>query len=48
LADTFGVQPEALTDHCLGAASGYLSFQGLAFGYRRSRGRDGLGGGDAN
>jgi leader peptidase (prepilin peptidase)/N-methyltransferase len=47
LALTFGVQPEALADHCLAAAFGYLSFQGLAFAYRRLRGRDGLGGGDA-
>ncbi|MDQ2765335.1 MAG: prepilin peptidase, partial [Pseudomonadota bacterium] len=40
-------QPQALTDHCLAAAFGYLSFQGLALGYRRLRGHDGLGGGDA-
>lgn len=39
--------PEALADHCLAAALAYLSFQGLALGYRRLRGRDGLGGGDA-
>lgn len=44
---TLGVQPEALTDHCLAAAFGFLSFQGLAFAYRRLRGWDGLGGGDA-
>jgi leader peptidase (prepilin peptidase)/N-methyltransferase len=44
---TFVVQPEALADHCLATALGYLSFQGLALGYRRLRGRDGLGGGDA-
>ncbi len=40
-------EPEALTDHCVAAISGYLSFQGLAIAYRRLRGRDGLGGGDA-
>ena len=39
--------PETLTDHCLAAAIGYLSFQGLAMAYRHLRGRDGLGGGDA-
>jgi leader peptidase (prepilin peptidase)/N-methyltransferase len=47
LALTYGMQPEALTDHCLAAAFGYLSFQALAFAYRRLRGWDGLGGGDA-
>ncbi len=39
--------PDALTDHCLAAAFAYLSFQAIALGYRRLRGRDGLGGGDA-
>jgi leader peptidase (prepilin peptidase) / N-methyltransferase len=39
--------PDALTDHCLAAILAYVSFQGLAFTYRRLRGRDGLGGGDA-
>ena len=38
--------PGQLTDHCLAAILGYLSFQLLALGYRRLRGRDGLGGGD--
>jgi leader peptidase (prepilin peptidase)/N-methyltransferase len=47
LALTLVRQPEALTDHCLAAALAYLSFQGLALAYRRVRGRDGLGGGDA-
>jgi leader peptidase (prepilin peptidase) / N-methyltransferase len=47
LALTLGMQPEALADHCIAAALGYLSFQGLAFAYRRLRGREGLGGGDA-
>lgn len=37
----------SLTDHCAAAIVGYLSFAGLAFAYRRLRGRDGLGGGDA-
>lgn len=40
-------EPDALTDHCVAAALAYLSFQAMAFGYRRLRGRDGLGGGDA-
>ena len=39
--------PDALTDHCLAAGLGYLSFHGIAVAYRRLRGRDGLGGGDA-
>jgi leader peptidase (prepilin peptidase)/N-methyltransferase len=39
--------PDALADHCLAAGLAYLSFQGLAAAYRRLRGRDGLGGGDA-
>ncbi|HEY0181875.1 MAG TPA: prepilin peptidase [Rhodopila sp.] len=47
LAVTFIEQPEALADHSLAAAIGYLSFQGLGFVYRLLRGRDGLGGGDA-
>ncbi|HEX2942137.1 MAG TPA: A24 family peptidase [Rhodopila sp.] len=40
-------QPEAVTDHAAAATLGYLSFQALAWGYRRLRGWDGLGGGDA-
>jgi leader peptidase (prepilin peptidase)/N-methyltransferase len=47
LALTFALQPDALVDHSLAAALGYLAFQGLALVYRRLRGRDGLGGGDA-
>ncbi len=39
--------PEALFDRALGAALGYSLFQALAWLYRRMRGRDGLGGGDA-
>ena len=37
----------APADAALGAALGYGVFEGLAFGYRRLRGREGLGGGDA-
>jgi leader peptidase (prepilin peptidase)/N-methyltransferase len=44
---TLMIQPSALTDYCLAQVPAYISFQGLAFGYRRLRGRDGLGGGDA-
>ncbi len=44
---TFALRPEQLTDHCLAAALAYLTFQALALGYRRLRGRDGLGAGDA-
>lgn len=47
LALTYALQPDALVDRSLAAALGYLAFQGLALGYRRLRGRDGLGGGDA-
>jgi leader peptidase (prepilin peptidase)/N-methyltransferase len=47
LAVTFALEPDALVDHSLAAALGYLAFQGLAIGYRRLRGRDGLGGGDS-
>jgi leader peptidase (prepilin peptidase) / N-methyltransferase len=47
LALTYLKQPAALADHCVATALAYLSFQALAFGYRRLRGRDGLGGGDA-
>lgn len=47
LSLTWLVVPEALTNHCVAAAFGYLSFQALAIGYRRLRGREGLGGGDA-
>jgi len=36
-----------LADRAIGAAVGYLLFAGLAFAYRRLRGRDGLGLGDA-
>lgn len=37
----------ALADSLLGAALGYAVFEGLALAYRRLRGREGLGGGDA-
>jgi leader peptidase (prepilin peptidase)/N-methyltransferase len=39
--------PPSITDHALAAALGYLAFRILAVLYRRLRGREGLGGGDA-
>ena len=39
--------PDALLDHCLAAALGYLVLFGTALTYRWLRGRDGLGLGDA-
>jgi leader peptidase (prepilin peptidase) / N-methyltransferase len=41
------VDPESLADHASGAAVGFASIAALAFCYRRLRGRDGLGFGDA-
>lgn len=40
-------RPEALVDHLLAAAFGYLSLAAVAWACRRFRGRDGLGMGDA-
>jgi leader peptidase (prepilin peptidase)/N-methyltransferase len=39
--------PDTLTDRALAAAIGYLLFRAVAYLYRRWRGRDGLGEGDA-
>ena len=39
--------PDRLLDHALGAASGWAAFAALAWSYRRLRGREGLGAGDA-
>ncbi len=39
--------PELGTDHAVAAAVGFASFRLLSLLYRRLRGRDGLGGGDA-
>jgi leader peptidase (prepilin peptidase) / N-methyltransferase len=47
LSATAWLWPEALGDHALAAALGYLAFRGVALLYRRLRGRDGLGAGDA-
>lgn len=44
----FGLAPEVgLLDALLGAAAGYLALAGIAWLYRRLRGREGLGLGDA-
>jgi leader peptidase (prepilin peptidase)/N-methyltransferase len=47
LLATWWLDPFALTDHALAAALGYTALRGLALLYRRLRGRDGLGEGDA-
>lgn len=39
--------PDSLLDRALGAALGYLAMRAIATAYRATRGRDGLGGGDA-
>lgn len=41
------VNPDSLGEHVIGAAVGYVSFAAIAFLYRRVRGREGIGGGDA-
>jgi leader peptidase (prepilin peptidase)/N-methyltransferase len=47
LAVVASYQPERLVDHLAAAAGGWLAFALLAASYRRWRGREGLGGGDA-
>ncbi len=42
----FAARP-ALIDHLIGAVAGYLVFAAIAWAYRRWRGREGLGEGDA-
>ncbi len=44
---TWARQPDDLVDRCLAAILAYGTFAGVAFIYRRLRGREGLGGGDA-
>jgi leader peptidase (prepilin peptidase) / N-methyltransferase len=39
--------PAAVTDHAAAAAAGYIGFRAIELAYRRLRGRDGLGQGDA-
>lgn len=40
-----GIAPD-LTDRLIGGAAGFLLFAAVRFGYRRLRGREGMGGGD--
>jgi leader peptidase (prepilin peptidase) / N-methyltransferase len=47
LATSLAFDPETLTARALGAAAGYAALSGVAWLYRRLRGREGLGGGDA-
>jgi leader peptidase (prepilin peptidase)/N-methyltransferase len=47
LAEAFFLEPERLTDRALAAALAYTALWALALAYRRLRGRDGLGLGDA-
>ena len=47
LGATWLEEPSALGEHAAGAAAGYLAFRAIEIGYRRLRGRDGLGQGDA-
>jgi leader peptidase (prepilin peptidase) / N-methyltransferase len=47
LAAALWLAPEALAAHAVGAALGYGAFRGFAWAYRRLRGREGLGQGDA-
>lgn len=47
LAATAALSAPDLTDHALAAALGYTLFRGVALLYRRVRGREGLGAGDA-
>lgn len=47
LGVAYAIDPASILDHVIGAAAGFISFALLATGYRRFRGRDGLGLGDA-
>ena len=47
LGVTAWLDPAALPDHVIGAVAGWASLALIAAGYRRLRGRVGLGGGDA-
>ena len=47
LAAAWWQDPGLATDHAVAAAAGYLLFRGVAWAYRRLRGREGLGQGDA-
>ena len=41
------LEPEQLADHAFAATLGYVAIRALGFGYRRLRGREGIGLGDA-
>lgn len=47
LAEAWWQDPALATDRALAAAFGYAAFRGVALAYRRWRGRDGMGEGDA-
>lgn len=47
LSATWWLEPDALASHSIAAVAGYTLFQAVSLGYRRWRGRDGLGAGDA-
>jgi leader peptidase (prepilin peptidase) / N-methyltransferase len=47
LGATLLQDPTATKEHAAAAAAGYLAFRAIEIGYRRLRGRDGLGQGDA-
>jgi leader peptidase (prepilin peptidase)/N-methyltransferase len=47
LGVAYAIDPTAIWDHVIGAAAGFLAFAALSEIYRRLRGRDGLGLGDA-
>ena len=47
LAAAWWLEPWSVTDRAAGAIAGYLAFRAVEIGYRRLRGRDGLGQGDA-
>jgi leader peptidase (prepilin peptidase)/N-methyltransferase len=47
LAAAYALDPAALTEHAIGAAAGFAVFYAIGASYRRLRGREGLGMGDA-
>ena len=47
LAEAAWLEPEALSARAFGAACGYTAFWVISWAYRRARGREGLGLGDA-
>ena len=47
VAVSYALAPSALADHLIGAAAGFAVFAAIAFVYRRLRGHEGLGFGDA-